>query len=158
MRRLILVIVILALAVIALLYVRSAKLVPTAATKKNNLADVDCKKHDPSYSGKTPIVTNSNDGIAPADEAVFVCTGEKVHWEAGPGVASLDIFFPSAQEWPFKGPFVAKLSGGPNKHTDEQEVADPPPGYRIKAFKYQIHVVTGARTIDLDPHVIPMGP
>jgi hypothetical protein len=170
MQRLILVIGILALVVGTVLYIKSKAPSPGVvgggkppAGKKNNLQDVDCKAHGAAGngpSGKVVIAVNATNGIDFPDEGVFACTGEKVSWQATSGVKSMDIYFPSAQEWPFKGKFVSDLSGTSANPTDEQEVATIPAGYRMKAFKYRIHVETdhGPIVPDLDPHFIPMGP
>jgi hypothetical protein len=145
--------------VLAVLYVKSRGLavVPATRAKKNNLTDIDCNLHG--GNKRTAITANYNDGISYSDEAVFVCTGEKLRWEAGTGVTHLDVYFPSAQEWPFSDPFVAKLSADPQNPTPDLTVTDPPAGYRVKAFKYSIDVSTQSGNIPrLDPHVIPMGP
>ncbi len=125
-------------------------------SKNNNLHNVDCKKHDSNYPGQTEILVDATNGIALEDEAIFVCKGEKVHWKAGTGVQTLEVSFLN-QEWPFKQPFEAKLSGDSQNPTPDREVDALPSNFRAKAYKYKIHVVTGSGVIDLDPHVIPMG-
>jgi hypothetical protein len=160
MQRLILVIGILALVVAAVLYVKSAGLVPKVGTKKNNLVDEQCllKSEGTSYPGHTDIPVNSQDGISYDNEAIFVCPGEKVRWVAGSGVTSIDVYFASATEWPFTDPFTSPLSMTGN-HTMDQTVGPIDPKFRIRPFKYRIHVGTpGAPIPDLDPHIIPMGP
>lgn len=125
--------------------------------KTNNLVNVDCKKHDPYYAGKTPIVVNATDGIKYEDEIVFVCDGEKIHWEAGgSGIKSIDVHFQNS-EWPFKEPFTPQLHGDGQTPTPDLEVGPLPTNFRAKAFKYQIHVVTSSGSIDLDPHIIHGG-
>jgi hypothetical protein len=126
--------------------------------KKNNLVDVQCliKSMGTSYPGHTDIPVNAQDGISYENEAIFVCSGEKVRWVAGPGVTSIDVYFPSATEWPFTDPFTSPLSLTGN-HTTDQTVAPIQPKFRIQPFKYGIHVgTTGTPIPDLDPHVIPM--
>src|SRR5579859_2210425 len=126
MQRLILVIGILALVVGTVLYVKSRKpAVPMvvgdggsgdgkAAGKKNKIAEVDCKTHGAYGNGPagTAVITvNATDGVALADEGVFVCVGEKVYWEAGAGVQSIDVYFAQA-DWPFDpSSFVSPLHG-----------------------------------------------
>lgn len=129
---------------------------PASVPKPNNLLYVDCKKHHPNYSGQTEIVVNSTSGIAPEDEIIFVCKGEQVHWTAGNGVQTMEVSFLN-NEWPFKPPFEAKLSGDSQNPTPNREVDALPAKFRTKAYKYTIHVVTGSGPIDLDPHIIPMG-
>lgn len=130
-----------------------------AAEHSNNLRNVDCRKHDLDYPGVTTINVNAADGISADDEAIFVCSGEKLQWVAGTGVKSIEIFFPKAKEWPFKDKFVKKLAGDDQHPTANQVVNDLPADHRMKAYKYRIHIVTTANVkIDLDPHVIPVGP
>ena len=163
MRRLILVIGILALVVVAVLYLKSVGFLPKAVTgaKKNNLVDEQCllKSQGTSYPGHTDIPVNSQDGISYDNEAIFVCPGEKLRWVAGSGVTSIDVYFASATEWPFTDPFTSPLSMTTGNHTMDQTVGSIDPKFRIRPFKYRIHVGTqGAPVPDLDPHVIPMGP
>jgi hypothetical protein len=129
-----------------------------SAQHKNNLQHVDCRKHDADYTGVTTISVDGTDGIAPDDEAIFVCTGEKLQWMAGTGVKTMEISF-ATTEWPFRERYTAKLAGDGAHPTASQSVSDLPSGHRIRVYKYTIHVVTSDnRSIDLDPHVIPMGP
>lgn len=133
--------------------------------KKNNLADVDCKTHGASgngNAGKAEIDVNSTDPVAIADEGVFVCTGEKVFWQAGPHVTSIDVSF-AKTDWPFDpSSYTATLHASAGGSTTEQVVASLPPGppnYRMKPSKYTIVVKTDSgATLNLDPHIIPMGP
>lgn len=129
---------------------------PAKVSKANNLHDVDCKKHDANYPGQTEILVNAESGIAPEDEVIFVCKGEQLHWKAGAGVQALEVSFLN-NEWPFKQPFEAKLSGNSKDPTPDREVGVLPANFRAKTYKYKIHVVTGSGVIDLDPHIIPMG-
>jgi len=126
------------------------------ASKTNNLRNVDCNKHNPNYPGETEILVDATNGIAYEDEVIFVCKGEMVHWKAGTGVQTMEVSFLN-NEWPFKPPFEAKLSGDAQHPTPNREVNGLPPNQRAKVYKYKIHVVTGSGVIDLDPHVIPMG-
>jgi len=130
-----------------------------AGPHANNLHYVDCRKHDADYSGVTTITVNATEGISVEDEAIFVCSGEKIQWAAGPGVKTLEIYFTKGKEWPFKDKYASKLSGDDQHPTAGEEIADLPAQYRMKAYEYRIHVVTTANAkIDLDPHVISLGP
>jgi hypothetical protein len=126
--------------------------------KTNNLRNVQCQKYQPNYSGRTRIEVNATNGISPEDEIVFVCAGEKVHWEAakGSGIKSIEVSFLN-NEWPFKQPFEPKLTGEGQEATPDREVGDLPANFRAKTFKYQIHIVTPTGTIDLDPHIVHGG-
>jgi hypothetical protein len=126
--------------------------------KTNNLRNVDCNKHNSNFSGTTAIVVNASDAIKLEDEMVFVCAGEKVRWEAGSGVTSIDVQFPSSA-WPFTQPFENNpLHGDGQTPTPAREVGPLLPSTRANAFKYQIHVVANGNPINLDPHIIRMGP
>jgi hypothetical protein len=128
------------------------------AAKTNNLRNVDCNKHGVSYAGKTTIVVNASNGIEPEDEMVFVCPGENIHWQLGNGVKSVDVHFLNG-EWPFSQPYEGQLHGDSQTLIADREIGGAlPPNVRAKAFKYQIHVVTNGSTLDLDPHIIRMGP
>jgi hypothetical protein len=155
MRRLAIGAGILGLLAIIILFFRKGE----QTTKKNNLVDVQClsKSTGASYPGHTDIPVNAQDGINYENEAVFVCRGEKVRWVAGPGVTSIDVYFPSVTEWPFIDSFTSPLSMTNGNHTKDQTIGPIDPKFRIKPFKYRIHVgTTGTPIQDLDPHVIPM--
>jgi len=121
----------------------------------NNLRYVKCNKRLPNFSGITEILVNAKDGIAYDDEIIVVCTGEKVHWKADPGVKTLEISFLNG-EWPFKEPFEPALSGTSQTYTPDREVKDLPGKLRGKAYKYKLHAVTDTGTIiDQDPVIWP---
>src|ERR1700722_10827761 len=126
--------------------------------KTNNLRNVQCKKYQPNYSGTTPIVVNASTGITLDDEMVFVCEGEKVHWEAAPGsgILSIQVRFLN-NEWPFRQPFEQELNADGKSPTPDRTVGTLPPNFRAKTFKYQIHIVTAGGVIDLDPHLVHGG-
>jgi hypothetical protein len=126
--------------------------------KTNNLHNVLCQKYQPNYSGTTRIEVNATDGISKEDEVVFVCAGEKVRWEAakGSGIKSIEVSFLN-NEWPFKQAFQPKLSNEGQDATPDREVGDLATNFRAKTFKYQIHIVTSTRVIDLDPHIVHGG-
>jgi hypothetical protein len=124
----------------------------------NNLTHVDCAPHDANYSGTTAIQVNDTNAVEENDEAIFVCTGEKVQWVAGSGVKSIVVSFPKAY-WPFSDAYVAKLTGDPGHPTDAKTVKALPSGHRMYACKYKVTVTTTAgKTFVIDPHVIPIGP
>jgi hypothetical protein len=131
---------------------------PVRPARTNNLVNVDCRKHDPKYAGKTTILVNGTNGIAYEDEIVFVCPGENVHWEAasGSGVKSIEVRFLN-NEWPFTKAFEPLLHGDAQTPTPDLEVGALPPNFRAKSYKYQIHVMTSTGVLDLDPHIIKMG-
>ncbi len=126
--------------------------------KSNNLRHVDCARHSSGYSGPTTIAVNSTDGIALEDELIFVCTGETLVWKAGSGVNTITVTFPGSTG-PFTQPVESNgLHGDASSPTPVREVAGLLPNTRANAFKYQITVVTSGATINLDPHIIRMGP
>lgn len=160
MQRLVLVIGILALAVGTILFVKSRTGVAPGGSKakKNNLADIQCLSatEGPSYPGHTDIPVNAQNGISIEYEAVFACAGEKVRWIAGSGVRKIEVSFPSANEWPFVDPFKSPIPMHGNQ-TDDQTVGRIDPKFRMRAFKYKVHVETSGTPVpDLDPHFIPM--
>jgi hypothetical protein len=128
------------------------------AVKTNNLRNVSCQKYQPNYSGRTRIEVNATDGIRLEDEVVFVCAGEDVRWEAakGSGIKSIEVRFLN-NEWPFKQAFEPKLYGEGQGATPDREVGDLSPNLRAQVYKYQIHIVTSAGVIDLDPHIVKGG-
>jgi hypothetical protein len=160
MQRLVLVIGILALAVGTILFVKSRTgFAPGGSkAKKNNLADIQCLSvtQGASYPGHTDIPVNAQNGISIEYEAVFACAGEKVRWVAGTGVTAIEVSFPSANEWPFVDNFTSPIPMHGN-HTDDQTVKGIDPKFRMRAFKYKVHVeTTGSPVPDLDPHFMPM--
>ena len=169
MKNVILVILVIAVVVVTALYVKTVgfggKALPPPTGKKNNLHDVDCKKHGASGhggSGKAVIqVYGSDPSVHTDDEGVFVCTGELVSWEpvAGSGITSIDVHFAQA-DWPFDpSNYQSTLHADSGNATTPQSVADIPAGFRMRAAKYTITVSTsGGPLPTLDPHVIPMGP
>jgi hypothetical protein len=129
------------------------------AIKTNNLHNVECRKYQPNYSGITPILVNDQDGISKEDEMVFACEGEKVHWGAAPGsgITSIQVHFLN-NEWPFRQPFQDQLNADGQNPTPDVLVGPLPPGFRAKAYKYEIHVVTSTgKVINLDPHFVHGG-
>jgi len=128
------------------------------AVKTNNLSNVQCRKYQPNYSGRTRIEVNATSGISPEDEVVFVCSGENVRWEAAKesGIKSIEVRFLN-NEWPFKQAFEPKLYGEGQGATPDREVGDLPPNLRAQTYKYQIHIVTSTGVIDLDPHIVKGG-
>jgi len=128
------------------------------AVKTNNLSNVQCRKYQPNYLGRTRIEVNATSGISPEDEVVFVCSGENVRWEAAKesGIKSIEVRFLN-NEWPFKQAFEPKLYGEGQGATPDREVGDLPPNLRAQTYKYQIHIVTSTGVIDLDPHIVKGG-
>jgi len=150
------------LLVAALLFIFSRNLLEPGGglpAPSNNLKYVQCNKKQSKYTGFTEIAVSSTIAIDPADEILFVCVGEKLHWKikAGDtGVRSfaIEILDPSS---PFQSGDL-KLSSNPQGQTDDEAVTGPPSGQRSKCYKYKIVVTkTDNSTIELDPQIIPMG-
>jgi hypothetical protein len=124
----------------------------------NNLSHVDCAPHDPNYPGTTTIQVNDTNAVEDNDEAIFVCTGEKLQWAAGSGVKSIVVSFTKVY-WPFSDVYVAKLTGDAGHPTDAKTVKALASGRRMYACKYKVTVSTTAgKTFVIDPHIIPIGP
>jgi len=124
----------------------------------NNLSHVDCAAHESNYSGPTKIQVTDTDGVEDNDEAIFVCTGEKVQWVAGSGVKSIVVSF-KRDKWPFTDPYVAKLTADSMHPTDAKAAKALASGHRMFACEYQVTVTTTeGKTFVIDPHVIPVGP
>lgn len=131
---------------------------PIDKNHSNNLSHVDCAAHESNYSGPTKIQVTDADGVEDNDEAIFVCTGEKVQWVAGSGVKSIMVSFKKAS-WPFSDAYVAKLTADSTHPTDAKAAKALANGHRMYACEYQVTVTTTAgKTFVIDPHVIPVGP
>lgn len=134
-----------------------------ASSKANNLRYADCNKHirgNPSPIPPVVIAVDPNDGLAPQDEVIFVCTGEPVSWEvpggAGSSVQSFTIQFQN-NEWPFPGA-PQTLQGTGQAGTAARVVGALPANLRSKPYKYSIQVTrTNNTSVTLDPVLIPMG-
>jgi hypothetical protein len=124
----------------------------------NNLTHVDCAPHDPNYSSPTKIQVTDTSGVEDNDEAIFVCTGEKLQWVAGSGVKNIVVSF-TKTAWPFSDAYTGNLTGDSTNPTDAKTVKALATGRRMYACKYKVTVTTAAgKTFVIDPHIIPIGP
>jgi hypothetical protein len=112
-------------------------------------APVDMKIKVDVQGGETDHVT-----IAVSPWEARVLPGADVSWDVDPGVDSIEIT--PKKEWPFE---KKRCEGKPGQPARAGRVRqDAPPKSR---YSYNIRVVCGSRTIDIDPEIVirdPMGP
>jgi hypothetical protein len=84
-----------------------------------------------------------------------VLPGADVSWDVDPGVDSIEITPKDASRWPFPGSPSKGKPGQPARAGRVRPDATPKSRY-----SYNIRVVCGSRTIDIDPEIVirdPMG-
>jgi hypothetical protein len=98
-------------------------------------------------------------GIKRDDEAIFVCTGETVHWETSDKqIKDFTVDFSKGNGWPFGTAAPVPLKGDPSTPTTDQVVAGLSSGQRSAAFSYKVVInLTNGSTMTVDPVIIPMG-
>jgi hypothetical protein len=82
-----------------------------------------------------------------------VLPGAEVSWDVAEGVDSITITPKDASQWPFPG---NQSSGRPGQPARAGRVRPDAPPHRH--YSYNIRVVCGSRTIDIDPEIVIRDP